>query len=50
MEKAQELLLEGEISKDEVLYSVGFSDPKYFNKCFKEETGVNVTEFIKARR
>ena len=50
IEKAQELLLEGEISKDEVLYSVGFSDPKYFNKCFKEETGVNVTEFIKARR
>ena len=50
IEKAQELLLEGNISKDEVLYSVGFSDPKYFNKCFKEETGVNVTEFIKARR
>ena len=49
IEKAQEILLEGNISKDEVLYHVGFSDPKYFNKCFKDETGMSVSEFVKTK-
>lgn len=25
----------------EVAYAVGFNDPKYFAKCFKEEYGQN---------
>lgn len=35
------------VPKDQIPYSVGFSDPKYFYKCFKEETGVNMTEYKK---
>ena len=26
-------------------YAVGFSDPKYFAKCFKEEYGMTPTQF-----
>lgn len=29
----------------EVAYSVGFSDPRYFAKCFKEETGLTPTDY-----
>ena len=30
------LLAEGKLNVSEVAYSVGFSDPQYFAKCFKE--------------
>jgi YesN/AraC family two-component response regulator len=29
----------------EVAYAVGFTDPKYFTKCFKKETGMTPTEY-----
>lgn len=45
IEKAKQLLDEGKIPSDQICYSVGIADPKYFSKCFKEETGVNVTEY-----
>ncbi len=32
----------------EVAYSVGFSDPKYFTKCFKAEFGITPREYAKA--
>ena len=49
IEKAKQLLDEGEVPRDEIPYSVGFSDPKYFYKCFKEETGINMTEYTRAK-
>ena len=29
----------------EVAYAVGFTDPKYFSKCFKKETGKTPSEY-----
>lgn len=50
IEKAKQLLDTGEVPRDQIPYSVGFSDPKYFYKCFKEETGVNITEYNRTKR
>ncbi|MEB3376133.1 AraC family transcriptional regulator [Bacteroides sp. CR5/BHMF/2] len=35
------------ISVSEVAYTCGFSNPKYFSTCFKEEFGVTPKEFQK---
>jgi len=29
----------------EIAYALGFSNPKYFTKCFKDEFGVTPTEY-----
>lgn len=47
IEAAKALLLSGEIAKEEIPYSVGFSDPKYFNKVFRKELGMNITEYLR---
>ena len=46
---AKKLLLERKIDKEDIAYQVGFMDVKYFCKCFKEETGVSVTEYLRNR-
>ncbi len=46
--KALELLGESELSISEVAYSVGFSDPGYFTKCFREIYGKSPTEFMQS--
>lgn len=40
MEKAADLLADGEMNVSEVCYRVGLQDPSYFNKCFKAHHGV----------
>lgn len=47
IEMAQNLLHSRSLPKEEIPYAVGFSEPKYFYKCFKEETGLSVTEFLR---
>ena len=47
IEVAKGLLLNGGVPKEEVPYSVGFSDPKYFNKVFREVVGCGTTEYIR---
>ena len=47
IEVAKELLLNGELPKEEIPYSVGFSDSKYFNKVFREVEGCTMTEYIR---
>lgn len=42
--KACQLLKQGTAVND-VAYSCGFSDPKYFGKCFKAEMGMTPTEY-----
>lgn len=39
LEKAMELIKEGELSMSEICYQVGFSSPSYFNRCFKATYG-----------
>lgn len=50
IETAKKLLMTGGVSKEEVPYQVGFSDPKYFSKVFKEVEGVSVTEFLRENK
>lgn len=47
IEMAKQLLLSEGIKKEEVPYSVGFSDSKYFNKVFREIAGLTVAEYLK---
>ena len=42
------LLKENKISISEIGYTVGFNDPSYFAKCFKQEYGTSPTEFLSA--
>lgn len=39
------LLLESDKSIAEVAYASGFTDPKYFSRCFKQSTGKSPSEF-----
>lgn len=45
MKRACMMLLARTQTISEVAYAVGFSNPKYFTKCFKEEFGVTPTEY-----
>ncbi len=40
LKRASELLLTGEYTVSEISYEVGFGDPRYFSKMFKNEFGV----------
>lgn len=42
---ACQLLKNTDMNTKEVAYACGFSDPKYFAKCFKSETGKTPTEY-----
>lgn len=46
IKKAIEILEKDKTKKNEIADMTGFSDSKYFSKCFKEETGENVSEYI----
>jgi YesN/AraC family two-component response regulator len=45
MKRACMMLLTQRLNISEVAYSVGFSNPKYFSKCFKDEFGVIPSEY-----
>lgn len=44
LNKAYRLLHETSMNISEVAYSVGFSSPSYFAKCYKDQFGMNPTE------
>ncbi|MEL6810354.1 MAG: response regulator [Bacteroidota bacterium] len=48
LKAAAELIKQNKISISEVGYTVGFSDPSYFTKCFKEEYGISPREYTKS--
>ena len=45
MKRAAQLLSSGEYRVKEVTFMIGFSDSKYFAKCFKEKFGVTPMEY-----
>jgi YesN/AraC family two-component response regulator len=48
LKKAAKLLKSAEYSITEVIFMVGFSDPKYFRTCFKKLFGKNPSEYLKS--
>lgn len=47
IKKAAQIFRQDKLSVSEVGFMVGFSDPKYFSKCFAKEMGKKPTEYIK---
>ncbi len=45
MQRATQLLVHSRMAVAEVAYAVGFTDPKYFSKCFKKDTGLTPSEY-----
>lgn len=45
LKKAAELLKESEKNVSEVAYAVGFDNPYYFSKCFKEQFGMPPSQY-----
>ncbi|HHG86157.1 MAG TPA: response regulator, partial [Bacteroidetes bacterium] len=44
LQKGQELLQSASLNVSQVAYSVGFSSPSYFSRCFQEEFGYSPSE------
>ena len=45
LERAKVLLNSTTKTVSEIAYSIGFTDPKYFTKCFKKVTGMTPSEY-----
>lgn len=45
MQRAEDLVAQSHLPVSQIAYKVGFSDPKYFGKCFKKHTGMSPSEF-----
>ncbi|MEM6380011.1 MAG: DNA-binding response regulator, partial [Bacteroidota bacterium] len=45
---AAELIRDKKMRIKEAAYTVGYSDPKYFSKCFKQQFGVNPSEYTES--
>ena len=45
--KARMLLRTGQFAVSEVAYKVGFSDPGYFSRCFREQFHMSPAEYLK---
>lgn len=47
LNKSVALLTENELNISEIAYKVGFEDPYYFSKCFKNQFNYSPTEYRK---
>ncbi|MDL2247454.1 response regulator [Bacteroides sp. OttesenSCG-928-J23] len=45
IKRATELICEGGLNMSQIAYAVGFNDPHYFSKCFKQVTGLTPSEY-----
>jgi len=45
LNRAVQLLKIGEYNMSQITYMIGFNDPRYFSKCFKEKYNVTPTEY-----
>ena len=47
---AAKLIRSMKYSISEIIYMVGFSDPKYFRTCFKKQFGIRPSEYLKIKK
>jgi AraC-like DNA-binding protein len=47
IKRAAQIFRQDKLSVAEVSFMVGFSDPKYFSKCFSKQVGKKPTQYIK---
>ena len=45
MQRAENLIRMSEKNVSTIAYEIGFTDPKYFSKCFKKHTGMSPSEY-----
>jgi len=45
MQRARQLVGQSKMTFSQIAYAVGFTDPKYFTKCFKKDTGMTPSEY-----
>lgn len=45
VKRAAQLIKSGAYNFSQIAYMTGFSDPKYFSRCFKKHTGVTPSEY-----
>ena len=45
MQRAEQLIARSSMNVSEIAYAVGYTDPKYFSRCFKKETGLTPREY-----
>lgn len=50
IKRAMSLLDDGNLPIADVAYRVGFTDPKYFSRCFKAEMGMTPTQYLDSRK
>jgi len=50
MKRAADLLKKSQLFVNEIAYEVGYNEPKYFRKYFKEEFGVTPNEYKKYKK
>lgn len=50
MKRACMMLLDSRMNISEVAYAVGFNNPKYFTRCFKDEFGITPSEYQSRER
>ena len=48
MQRARQLVAKSKMTFSQIAYSVGFTDPKYFTKCFKKDTGMTPSDYRSA--
>lgn len=47
IERAKQLMTDKDANISDIAYRCGFSDPKYFSRCFKKATGLKPSEYQK---
>ena len=47
---AAKLINSEKYSISDIIYMVGFSDPKYFRTCFKKQFGMRPSEYLKIKK
>lgn len=46
MQLAEQMLITGRYTINEVMYRIGMNNPGYFRQCFKDEFGLNPSDYI----